>query len=118
MDKAEEINIEIKNLEAVLLKIDLTRMSKQNARDLKSYIEIFNHTFSVNFPLSVNHYKRNQSNEIDVTDGLKDLERYGESKLKQKDDYYFWDGKKRIKCGIQGIIKYLEADKVLISTKK
>ncbi len=116
MDKVEQINNEIKQLKAVLSKIDTTRISKQNASDLRSFIGTFNHMFSVNHPLSVNHYRRNQFNEINVTDGLEDLERYSASKLKQKDDHYFWDGKERLSNGIKGIIRNLENDIKELST--
>lgn len=110
MDKTEEINNEIKQLKTVLTKIATTKISKQSASDLSSLMRIFNHTFTVRFPISIKHYEKNCSNEIDVTDGLEDIEQYSESKLKQKDDHYFWNGKEKLSNGIKGIIRDLEND--------
>jgi hypothetical protein len=110
MEKVEQIQNEIKQLKVVLSNISKTIISKQNASDLHQKMEVFNHTFAVKFPLSVNYYRKNQTNEINVTDGMESLETYSKSKLKQKDDYYFITGKDKLKMGIEGIIRYLEND--------
>jgi hypothetical protein len=60
----EDIENEIKELLKIKNKWCNTFMNKSKAYNLLSEIDMFKHTFSVNFPYSVNHFKHNSSAEI------------------------------------------------------
>lgn len=106
----EDIEKEIKELLKIQNKWNNTLKQKSKAHSLLSEIDIFKHTFSLNFPNSVNHFKRNSSAEIKFTDGISELKRYSESKLKVKDDVYFGEGIKNICYGINSIIIALKLE--------
>lgn len=104
----ENIISEIEELNRIKSKWSHTFMDKPRARDLLLSIRNFNHTFSADFPNAVKHYKRNSSAEINITDGIEELEKYANSNLKKKDDHYFDDGLRHLTNGIQKIIASLE----------
>ena len=105
----EQIQTEIIELKSFVKKIDYCGKSKMDASNLISEVGIFLHTLSVQFPIGAKYYIRNHSNEINITDGMNDLKTYEKSKLKKKDDHYFYSGKENIKRGINGIIRNLES---------
>ncbi len=98
---------ELKNLKSEWTK---TRMNKSKAKDLVNKIYVFNQTFSVNFPNSVNHNHKNKYAEIHITDAVSELELYFQSRLKQKDNEYFHNGMKNLKWGIEKIISDLQRE--------
>ena len=106
--KKENIKAEIEKLKMIKFKWYQTNLGKSNTNDLLSLISSFNHTFSLNFPNAVTYYDKNSSAEINITDGIKELNSYVRSKLKKKDDHYFYDGIKNITNGIQILIDSLE----------
>ena len=105
------IENEIKELLKIQYKWRNTFKSKSKAYCLLSEIAIFKHTFSTNFPHFVEHFKRNSHAEIYFTDGISELERYSESKLKVKDDVLFHDGLKNICYGFNSLIIDLKIEK-------
>ena len=109
MDK-KAIENEIVELKKVKSLWTRTMLNKSQVRDLVTKIGIFNHTFSVKFPNSVEHYRKNRFAEIQITDAISELEHYSKSKLKQKDNHYFYDGMKNLKWGIDTIISKLERE--------
>jgi hypothetical protein len=108
--ETENIKSEIEELKRIKSKWSYTLMDKPRIRDLLSSISIFNHTFSVNFPNAVKHYKRNSFAEINITDGISELKMYANSDLKKKDDHYFHEGLRNVTNGIQKIIVSLESE--------
>jgi len=106
----ENVKKEIKELIKIQHNWNNTLKQKSKARGLLSEITLFKHTFSENFPYSVKHFKRNSSAEINFTDGISELKRYSESKLKVKDDIYFNEGIKNICYGINNIIIRLKIE--------
>lgn len=106
----EAIKSEIVELKKIKSLWSRTMLNKSQARDLVSKIGIFNHTFSVKFPNSVKHYRRNRFAEIHITDAISELEHYSKSKLKKKDNDYFYDGMKNMKWGIDRIILDLQRE--------
>lgn len=106
----ENIENEIKELGKLANQWSNTPKLKSKAHNLISDIQIFKHTFSVNFPNSVKYFKRNSSAEINFTDGISELKKYSDSKLKVKDDVFFNEGIKNITYGIQNIITELKME--------
>lgn len=105
-----EIEKQIKELRIIKSEWLMTRMQKSKVHDLVNKIKMFNHTFSVNFPTAVKYYRRNSFPEINITDGIGELNNYSNSKLKQKDNHYFHEGITNVTNGIQKIIDSLEND--------
>lgn len=85
-------------------------MSKYNAANIITKIGQFNHSFSLSYPIASKYYIRNETNEIDVTDGIEALEYYLDSKLKRKDDHNFSRGIEKIIDGLNGIKSQLERE--------
>lgn len=109
--KKENIENEITELKKIKYKWSRTSQNRSQAHNLISEIGNFNHTFSVEFPNSVKHYRQNRYAEIHITDGISDLNQYAKSNLKQKDNSYFFQGLQNIDRGIAKIIMDLENEK-------
>jgi hypothetical protein len=106
----EAIQNEIKQLLKIQSKWANTLKHKSEANSLISEISIFKHMLSTDFPNSAKYFKRNSSAEINFTDGISELRRYSQSKLKVKDDVYFTDGIKNICYGISNLIIELKME--------
>jgi hypothetical protein len=104
-----EENKEIFELELLKKECELTNCEKFAANKLLSKIKIFNHTFNNNFNLAKKFYTLNSSAEIDISDGIEDLETYAKSKLKVKDDKYFYRGLNKLRDGLQTLIFNLKS---------
>lgn len=104
----ESIQSEINELEKIRSKWSFTSMNKTRTSDLLSKINIFNHTFSLEFPNATKYYKRNSPAAILISDGISELKMFAESNLKKKDDHYFHEGLKNVTYGIKRIIISLE----------
>ena len=102
------IKIEIKKLQEIRLEWARTKMSKMKAQELVSKIGVFEHTFSVNFPIAKEYYQTDPFVKVNFIDGKEELEHYSESNLKKKDDEYFRNGLKHIDQALSGMIKGLE----------
>jgi hypothetical protein len=109
MDK-ENIKKEISDLKKIKNNWFYTQKNKSDVWKLISDIQIFNHTFSVNFPNSVKYYERNSFAEINISDGIKELRIYSNSKLKVKDDIYYLEGIKNVTNGLHKIILSLKEE--------
>lgn len=107
MEGKQKITEELKTLKELIYKIKSTKLDKTEARDLKFIITRFNESFSINFPASKSYYIKNRLNEVNISDGLDDLDKYISSNLKQKDNHYFYSGVNKIKNGITDIIEKL-----------
>ncbi|MDO6470926.1 hypothetical protein [Maribacter sp. 1_MG-2023] len=103
------IHSEIKGLTKIRLEWSKTNMSKPKAQELVSKIGIFEHTFSVNFPIAKEYYQTDPFVKVNFLDGKEELEYYSDSDLKKKDDGYFREGKNHINLAINGLIKGLES---------
>ena len=108
---------EIDELERTKRAWSRTRKDKQAVRDLLSSIGVFNHVFTARFTLAQSYYNRNDLAEIEITDGINDLEHYAESKLKQKDDRYYYSGMSHIQRRIDTIINRLKLEQEQLSKK-
>lgn len=106
----ENIQNEIKELKKIMVKWSYTQKNRSEAWNLISEIEIFNHMFSSSFPSSVKYYKRNSRAEICMTDGIQELRIYSNSKLKIKDDVYFYDGLRNVNNALLNIIHELNEE--------
>lgn len=107
---SEEINSEIEKLQNIKNDWSRTYIGKDNAHELLRQISRFNHTFSVQFPNASMFYYRNSESEIYVSDGIESLEQYANSKLKQKDDKYFYSGIRNIEMGLELLIYLLQRE--------
>ncbi len=106
----QKINSEIEKLQKIKKDWLRTYARKDSAHELLGKISIFNHTFFVQFPAASKFYNKNSDAEIYITDGIEDLEQYANSKLKQKDDKYFYSGIKNIERGLERLIHHLQID--------
>jgi hypothetical protein len=104
----EEIEKEINKLKNFQRKFNLSYADKKDARKLISEITKFNHLFTSEYIHAQPFYRKNMFAEIDITDGINDLNSYLESKIKEKDDNYCIRGSERINSGIGHIISSLE----------
>lgn len=104
------IEQEIKELKKIKTQWKKTIINKSQTQNLVNKIGVFNHTFSINFPNSAKHYRNNGFAEIHITDGISELEHYSKSKLKKKDNPYFYKGMKNIEWGIDTIISHLQKE--------
>lgn len=86
-----------------------TNCDKSSARSLLSKVKLFNHTFNVKFKTAERFYHEDSFAEIDITDGIEDLEIYLKSKLKVKDDKYFYRSLNKFRDGLETLIFNLES---------
>lgn len=107
---SENIQKEISELQKIKNNWFYTPKNKSDVWRLISDIQIFNHTFSVNFPNSIKYYRQNSRAEIYMTDGLMELKIYSNSKLKVKDDIYYYQGIKNVTNSINEIIFNLKEE--------
>ncbi len=104
----QQIQKEINKLEKIKRTWPFTRMNKNVVSDLLSEIRSFNHTFTAQYKYAQDFYFHNSSAEIEITDGIEELKNYLKSKLKKKDDRYYYSGIENIKNGLDRIIKGLK----------
>lgn len=86
-----------------------TNCDKSSAHSLLSKVKLFNHTFNVKFKDAERFYHEDSSAEIDISDGIEDLEIYVKSKLKVKDDKYFYRSLNKFRDGLKTLIFNLES---------
>lgn len=108
--RTQEINSEIEQLQNIKKDWLRTYIRKDSAHELLRKISSFNHTFSVQFPNASKYYYQNSDAEIYITDGKEEIEQYAFSKLKQKDDKYFYSGIKNLEMGFDLLIHFLQRD--------
>lgn len=104
------IENEINELRKIKQTWSRTRIDKSLVRDLVTSIGLFEHTFSVKFPNAEKYFLKNKIAEIAITDGKSELDYFANSKLKVKDNHYFYAGINNITRGIQTIISSLEKE--------
>lgn len=103
MNKSEK-EIQIEKLESIIKNIKRYRISKSNAHEILRTLSTFNHTFSKEFSLIADSCNENSDGEIHISDGISDLENYAYSKLKVKDDKYFYSGIKQVTKGLEYLL--------------
>lgn len=105
----EEIEDEIARLERLAGRWNARHPDKRSAFDISIELSNFIHTLKVNFPHASRYYVPNRIAEIHFTDGKENLDYYQNSKLKKKDDPYFYRGIKDIQFGMKDLIRDLKA---------
>ena len=109
MDKGA-LHKEIVELQKISSQWSRTRVNKNEANDLITNIEIFDHTFSVDFPNSVEYYRRNGFAEKHIKDAIFELKSFAKSNLKQKDNHFFYEGMQHLKRGIENLTRNLQKE--------
>ena len=107
----QEIEKEITKLKTFKSKFNLKHADKSDARKLLSEINTFNRLFKSEYTYAQPFYSKSTYAKTDIDDGIEDLERYIESKLKEKDDKYCVRGFEKIYSSLNSIISSLE-DKI------
>lgn len=106
----DRIKIEITNLENLKQAWKQTLKDKAAVRSLISNVNFFKQTFQSNYHFAQKHFVKNHIAEIEISDGLEELENYAGSKLKVKADKYFYSGINNLENGLETIINGLKSE--------
>jgi len=110
MKKKEVILNEIQNLLEISYEIRLKRVNQNDAEDITYIISKFSNTFSEKYIYAIEHYRKNNKNEIEISDGLELIKQYIQKKAIKKYDHDFRKGQEKILNGINQIINELKND--------
>lgn len=110
MTKKEEIELEIKELESLKRKTNKRHADKRDAFEISSELGSFKFLVNSKYKHGSKYFPLNGTAEIDITDAIEDLDYYSNSKLKRKDDHYFYSGIKKCQRGLEHIIWNLKQE--------
>jgi hypothetical protein len=99
-----QIENEVGGLQEICSRWSATFKDKKRVEKLIREVNTFNHTFEAKFPKSTKNYTPNSLRNINITDGLGELQAYVDG----KGDDNFTFGIRHITSGINGLIRDLQ----------